>query len=78
MMPEISIPVPLGFTEMPKADQIRYLQALWDQIAESPGEIPVPQSHLDLAEARLGRYRQDPPRARSAFESLDRLRKKSK
>ena len=44
---------PPGFSEMSKTEQVRYLQALWDQIAESPGEISVPESHLEVAEARL-------------------------
>jgi putative addiction module component (TIGR02574 family) len=61
---------------MSKAEQIRYLQALWDQIATSPGELPVPESHLELVEQRLGRYRDDPSKATSAFDVLDRLSKR--
>lgn len=75
---ETSVPVPPGFSEMSKAEQVRYLQALWDQIAASPGEIPVPESHLELAEARLKRYREDPTSSRSAFDVLDRLSRRSK
>jgi hypothetical protein len=75
---ETSVPVPPGFSEMSKAEQVRYLQALWDQIAASPGDIPVPESHLELAEARLKRYREDPRGSRSAFEILDRLSRRSK
>ena len=77
-MSETSVPIPPGFTDMSKAEQVRYLQALWDHIADSPGEIPVPDSHLQLAEARLKRYRNDPSTARPAFEVLDRLTKKPK
>jgi putative addiction module component (TIGR02574 family) len=77
-MAETSIQTPPGFSDLPKAEQVRYLQALWDQISESPGEIPVPESHLELAEARLARYRENPSAARSAFEVLDRLTEKSK
>jgi putative addiction module component (TIGR02574 family) len=77
-MAETSVPVPPGFTEMSKTEQVRYLQALWDHIADSPGELPVPESHLELAEARLTRYRNDPSIARSAFEILDRLTKNAK
>lgn len=75
-MADTSIPVPEGFSEMSKSEQVRYLQALWDQIAASPGELPVPESHLELAEARLNRYREDPSRGRSVFEVLDRLSKR--
>ena len=71
-MAETSVPVPPGF------EQVRYLQALWDHIADSPGELPVPESHLELAEARLMRYHNDPSTARSAFEILDRLTKNAK
>ena len=72
-MPKTSIPTPPGFDTLSKAEQVRYLQALWDQIAEDPGILPVPKNHLRLAEERLKRYRQDLIRARSAFEVLDRL-----
>ena len=71
-----AIPEPPGFAELTKAEQVRYLQALWDRIAESPGELPVPESHLKVAEERLAEYRRDPTRAHSAYEVLDRLGKK--
>jgi len=77
-MPETRIEVPPGFNDLSKADQVRYLQELWDQIADSPGDIPVPESHLELAEARLRRYRDDPSKAKSPFEVLDRLGKRAK
>ena len=72
-MPETSVPIPPGFDALSKAEQVRYLQALWDQISEDPGTLPVPESHLRLAEERLKRYREDPSRSHSAFEVLDRL-----
>jgi hypothetical protein len=72
-MSETSVTQPPGFTEMSKAEQVRYLQALWDQIAERPGELPVPQSHLGLAEERLKRYRENPSAANSAFDVIERL-----
>jgi hypothetical protein len=77
-MSETSIESPPGFSELPKAEQVRYLQALWDQISTNPDEIPVPESHLHLAEERLRRYRENPSTAKSAFEVIDRLAGKSK
>ena len=65
-MEHATIPEPTGFSELSKAEQIRYLQALWDRIAERPGEIPVPESHIALAEERLAEYRRDPGRTRPA------------
>ena len=75
-MQHTAIPEPPGFAELSKSEQVRYLQALWDRIAELPGEIPVPESHLKLAEGRLTDYRRDPTQARSAYEILDRLANK--
>ena len=72
-MPETSIPTRPGFNQLPKAEQVRYLQALWDQRSEHPDEIPVPESHLKLAEARLQNYRDNPSTAKPAFEVIDRL-----
>lgn len=77
-MAQTSISEPPGFSKLSKSEQVRYLLALWDKIADAPGEIPVPESHLELAEARLLDYRNDPGSAHSAFEVLDRLAEKSK
>ncbi len=65
-----TIPDPPGFSDLSNAEQIRYLQELGDRIAEKPGEIPVPESHLALAE-----YRLNPSRARPAHDALNRLAK---
>ncbi len=71
-------PEPPGFNNLSKAEQIRYLQTLWDRIADSPGELPVPESHIKLAEQRLADYRRNPTRAQPAHEVLKRLNKKSR
>lgn len=67
------VPEPSGFGRLSKLDQVLYLQALWDRIAEGAVEIPVPDSHLELAKQRLAAHRADPSRARPAFEIIDRL-----
>ena len=76
-MPETSIQSPPGFNQLPKAEQVRYLQALWDQISANPDEVPVPERHLQLAEERLRRYLENPATAKPAFEVIDRLALKS-
>jgi putative addiction module component (TIGR02574 family) len=75
-MADLPIPEPPGFSDLTKAEQIRYLQALWDRITDQPGELPAPESHLRLAEERLAAYRSDPQRARPADDVLERLTKK--
>ncbi|MCK6555926.1 addiction module protein [Candidatus Binatia bacterium] len=77
-MQQTTIAEPPGFTELSKTEQVRYLQDLWDRIAERPGELPVPESHLQVAEERLAEYRRDPSRARSAYEVIDRLAERAK
>ena len=73
-MSDTSITKPPGFDELPKSEQVRYLQALWDQISEHPDEIPVPESHLQLAEERLRRYRENPSSAQPAFEVINAMK----
>jgi hypothetical protein len=77
-MSQTSLPTPPGFAELPKIEQVRYLQALWDQISEHPDEIPVPESHLRLAEERLHRYRENPATAQAPFDVIERLSKNRK
>jgi len=72
-MEPTTIPDPPESSDLSKAEQIRYLQALWDRIAEKPGELPAPESHLELAQDRLAEYRREPSRARPALDILDRL-----
>lgn len=76
-MSQTHIETPSGFSQLSKAEQVRYLQALWDQISEQPGEIPVPESHLQLAEQRLAHYRNNLSTTRPALEVLERLTKES-
>ena len=71
-MPDISIQTPPGFSDLSKAEQVRYLQSLWDQISEHPDNIPVAESHLLLTEERLRRYRENPSSAVPAFDVLVR------
>lgn len=66
---------PAGFKSLSKAEQIRYLQNLWDRIAKGPGQLPVPKSHLSLAKERLAEYRRNPTRARPAHDVLRDLAK---
>src|SRR2546428_12005397 len=63
---------PTGFSSLSKTEQIRYLLTLWDRISKRPGEIPVPESHLDLAKERLAAHRRGPHPARAAPPALDR------
>lgn len=76
-MADLPLPEPPGFSDLTKDEQIRYLQDLWDKIAERPGELPVPESHLRLAAERLASHRRHPDAAQPAHDVLDRLTHKA-
>ena len=77
-MPETLLPIPPSFTELSKAEQVKYIQSLWDQISERPDEIPVPERHLQLVENRLRRHMEGSSSSQPAFEVIDRLLQKQK
>lgn len=45
--------LPEGFEALSRADQIEYIQALWERVRKSDNEVPVPDWHLELLEQRL-------------------------
>ncbi len=65
---------PPGFDKLSKPEQILYVQALWDRIAELPHEAPGLESHLQLAEERLRRCQGAPGATTSAWDTINRLR----
>ena len=72
-MDHTAIPEPVGFAELSKIEQIRYVQALWDRSAEEPDDLPVPESHLALLKERLVERQRNPLPTRSAYAILDEL-----
>ena len=68
------VPVPPGFSQLSKAEQIDYIQALWDQVTEEANDLPVLESHLAEVERRLAEHRLHPEDVLPAYEALDRLR----
>jgi hypothetical protein len=47
------LPLPPGFEQLSKAQQIDYIQQLWDLILTNPDNIPVPEWHLEIVKQRL-------------------------
>ncbi len=71
-----SIPDPPGFDDLPPAEQIEYLQRLWDRVAADEAAVPVPDSHRQLLAERLADHRANPEAGEPAYEMLDRLAQK--
>lgn len=55
---------PAGFDDLPVAEQIDYVQALWARIAKAQSAIPSPEWHLKIVRERLAAHRADPNRGR--------------
>jgi putative addiction module component (TIGR02574 family) len=68
-------PVPLpppGFDALSVDEQIEYVQSLWDRIAATPKQVPVPEWHREILDERLRDYEADP----EAGESWDVVRER--
>jgi len=59
--------VPDGFDDLSKAEQIEYVQRLWDCIASDDDGVPVPDRHREVLDARLN---SDSERATVDWESV--------
>jgi len=75
-MSGISLSEPAGFSQMSKSDQIRYVQMLWDKIADNPDDVEVREGHWLELQDRLAEYRAHPERLTPARDVLDRLTNK--
>ena len=56
-----SCPIPPpGFDELPTDEKVRYVETLWNRIATTPDEVPVPDWHRQIVRDRLAEHRMDP------------------
>lgn len=56
---------PPGFDELSVDERIDFVQSLWDRIAATPEQVPVPDWHRRVIRERLESYRTDPTSGRS-------------
>ena len=72
-------PVPLpppGFDDLPVDKQIEYVQSLWDRIAATPEQVPVPEWHREILDERLRDLEANPDVGENWDVVRDRLRDK--
>jgi putative addiction module component (TIGR02574 family) len=55
---------PPGFDDLSVDEQIDYVQSLWERIAASPEQVPVPEWHLQVLQERLEAYKANPGKSR--------------
>jgi len=65
---------PLGFDELPVAEKIEYIQALWERIAAHPEDVPAPQWHRELLAERISAHRAGDGGARPWSEVREEIR----
>ena len=75
MPKQVSLPPP-GFDDLSIEEQIEYVQSLWDRIAASPQEIPVPEWHREIIDERLKDSEANPQAGESWDVVRERLRDK--
>lgn len=56
---------PPGFDDLPVDEQIDFVQSLWDRIAATSEQVPVPEWHRDIISERLAAYTANPGAGRS-------------
>ena len=52
--------IPQEFKDLPVQSRIELVQDLWDFIAESPEQVPLPDSHKQILDERLAAFEANP------------------
>lgn len=55
---------PSGFDDLSVEEQIDFVQSLWDRIASTPEQVPVPEWHRQILLECLEAYRANPTAGR--------------
>ena len=71
----VAIPPP-GFDQLTVEEQIDYVQSLWDRIAATPDQVPVPEWHRQVLDERIKDDGANPDAGESWDVVRDRLRDK--
>jgi putative addiction module component (TIGR02574 family) len=59
-MSGVTSKIPKEFKTLSSKDRISYVQDLWDFIAETPDQVPIPEPHKQVLDQRLATYKADP------------------
>ena len=67
--------IPDDFKTLSSDDRIDYVQSLWDFIAQTPDQVPIPESHKQILDQRLAAYQNEPNLAEPWDQTRDRILK---
>ncbi|MEO7862724.1 MAG: addiction module protein [Nitrospirales bacterium] len=69
---------PEGFDGLSVEEQIDFVQSLWDRIASTPEQVPVPEWHKSILRERLAAYQENPTNVRSWEDVRKEIERKLK
>ena len=55
-----NLKIPSGFDDASNDERIDFVQELWDRIAQSPADVPIPNEHKRVLDERLDAYAAEP------------------
>jgi len=64
-MSKIGPTPPPGFDDLPVDEQIDFVQSLWDRIAATSEQVPMPEWHRQIIRERLAAYNANPSAGRA-------------
>ena len=67
---------PPGFDDLSVDEQIDFVQSLWDRIAATPEQVPVPEWHRRIIRERLEAYHANPAAGRPWQEVRTQIEKR--
>ena len=67
--------IPEDFKTLSSDDRIDYVQSLWNFIAQTPDQVPIPESHKQILDQRLAAYQNEPNLAEPWDQTRDRILK---
>jgi putative addiction module component (TIGR02574 family) len=56
-------PEPAGFDALKIDEKIDLIERLWDRVADTPDEVPIPVWHREVVRERLAAHRRAPDEA---------------
>ena len=74
-MGSVTSKIPKEFKILSASDRVEYIQNLWDFIADSPDQVPVPDSHKQVLDQRLAIHNTEPSLAEPWGQVRDKIRK---
>lgn len=75
-MSSVASQIPKEFRELSLQARIEYVQGLWDFIAKTPDQVPIPESHKRVLDQRLAAYEAGPNQREPWGQIRDNILKK--